>query len=826
MVKQLTVDPSVTRRPSRLALGEIPINQYQRTVGEEVKSGGWLSAQTALNIYRDMALIREFEGMLDAVKKLGAYEGAAYDHKGPAHLSIGQEAAAVGEAFSLGVEDHIYGSHRSHGEIIAKGMTAIRALDAAALEGIMRAYHGGAILAVTESLDPAGTTPERAVDFLLYGLLAEIFGREPGFNRGMGGSMHAFFTPFGIYPNNAIVGGSADIAAGAALFKRVMDGAGLVIANIGDASSACGPVWEALNFASMGQLTTLWPEKRRGGLPIIFAFMNNFYGMGGQPLGETMGFDRLARIGATGNPHNLHAETVDGNNPLAVADAIRRKREIIAAGRGPVLLDILTYRQSGHSPSDASSYRSRDEIEMWKKVDPLREYADGLLQAKLAGTADIAGLDAYAKAKVVKAFKLAIDPQRSPRIDAAAHPRRLARLMFAQAPQSPAVPLRPGDTLKPLEENSRWKALAAKQRAGLAGGKPLPESKAVSYRDALFEGIIAEFYRDARLIAYGEENRDWDGAFGVYRGMTESFPYHRLFNTPISEAAIIGSAVGYALEGGRALVELMYADFLGRAGDEIFNQLPKWQAMSGGDLPMPVVVRVSVGSKYGAQHSQDWSALVAHIPGLKVIYPATPYDAKGLITAALRGNDPVICFESQKTYGVTELFRPGGVPRESYEVPIGVPEVKRPGKDLTILSFGPALYTAVAAAEILKERFSLEAEVIDGRSLVPFDYEPVIASLAKTNRLLVTSDACERGSFLNTVAAYISQFAFNHLDAPVTMVGSRNWITPPAELEHSFFPQAAWLLDAIHASIMPLPGYTPQTDRSAAELGRQARAGV
>lgn len=125
MVKQLTVDPLVTRPPSRLALGEIPINQYQRTVGEEVKSGGWLSAETALNIYRDMALIREFEGMLDAVKKLGAYEGAAYDHKGPAHLSIGQEAAAVGEAFSLGVEDHIYGSHRSHGEIIAKGMTAI-----------------------------------------------------------------------------------------------------------------------------------------------------------------------------------------------------------------------------------------------------------------------------------------------------------------------------------------------------------------------------------------------------------------------------------------------------------------------------------------------------------------------------------------------------------------------------------------------------------------------------------------------------------------------------------------------------------------------------
>ncbi len=826
MVKQLTVDPSVMRRPSLLKLGEIPINQYRRTVGDEVKAGQWLSAEAARNIYLDMALIREFEGMLDAVKKLGTYEGMAYDHKGPAHLSIGQEAAAVGEAFSLGIEDHIYGSHRSHGEIIAKGMSAIRALDGARLERIMREYHGGATLAVTEALDPAGATFERAVDFLLYGLLAEIFGREPGFNRGMGGSMHAFFTPFGIYPNNAIVGGSGDIAAGAALFKRVMDGAGMVIANIGDASSACGPVWEALNFASMGQLTTLWPEKRRGGLPIIFAFMDNFYGMGGQPRGETMGFDQLSRIGAAVNPHNMHAETVDGNNPLAVADAIRRKRELIASGRGPVLLDILTYRQSGHSPSDASSYRSREEIELWKKADPLREYADGLLQAKLAGAADIEKLDAYAKAKVVKAFKLATDAARSPRIDAAAHPDRIAKLMFAQVPQSPAVPLRPGDALKPLEENSRWKALAAKQRAGLAGGTPLPESKAVSYRDALFEGIIAEFHRDARLIAYGEENRDWDGAFGVYRGMTESFPYHRFFNAPISEGAIIGSAVGYALEGGRALVELMYADFLGRAGDEIFNQLAKWQAMSGGDLPMPVVVRISVGSKYGAQHSQDWSALTTHMPGLKVVYPATPYDAKGLLIAALRGNDPVICFESQKTYGVTELFRAGGVPRESYEIPIGVPEVKRPGRDLTILSFGPTLYTAIETAETLKKRFSIEAEVIDGRSLVPFDYEPVIESLAKTNRLVITSDACERGSYINTIAAYISQFAFNHLDAPVAMVGSRNWITPPAELENSFFPQPSWLLDAIHASILPLPGYTPQTNRSAAELRRQARDGV
>ena len=149
------------------------------------------------------------------------------------------------------------------------------------------------------------------------------------------------------------------------------------------------------------------------------------------------------------------------------------------------------------------------------------------------------------------------------------------------------------------------------------------------------------------MVAYGEENRDWGGAFACYRGLTESLPYHRLFNSPISEAAIVGTACGYALEGGRALVELMYCDFMGRAGDEIFNQLAKWQSMSACILEMPVTLRVSVGSKYGAQHSQDWCALVNHIPGLKVVFPSTPYDAKGMLNTALAGSDPVIFLKAK-----------------------------------------------------------------------------------------------------------------------------------------------------------------------------------
>ena len=279
------------------------------------------------------------------------------------------------------------------------------------------------------------------------------------------------------------------------------------------------------------------------------------------------------------------------------------------------------------------------------------------------------------------------------------------------------------------------------------------------------------------------------------------------------------------MEGGRALVELMYCDFLGRAGDEIFNQLAKWQGMSGGEIQMPVVVRVSVGSKYGAQHSQDWSALVSHIPGLKVCFPVTPYDAKGLMASALSGNDPVIFFESQRVYGATEQFREE-VPPEYYKIPIGQPDIKRDGDDLTILTVGATLYKAVEAAKLLEADHGLSTEIIDARSLVPFDYSLVLDSVRKTGRILLAYDACERGSYLNTLAANIQQMAFDHLDAPVTIVGARNWITPSAEQEDLFFPPESWLLDAIHTHLLPLDGYTPSTDRSNSYMIRCNREGV
>jgi 2-oxoisovalerate dehydrogenase E1 component len=241
---------------------------------------------------------------------------------------------------------------------------------------------------------------------------------------------------------------------------------------------------------------------------------------------------------------------------------------------------------------------------------------------------------------------------------------------------------------------------------------------------------------------------------------------------------------------------------------------------------MPVVIRVSVGSKYGAQHSQDWTSLVAHIPGLKVVFPATPYDAKGLMNSALQGTDPVIFFESQRIYDIGEYFHEGGVPEDYYEIPLGKPDIKREGDDISILSVGATLYRATEAADMLKEKHGLNAEIIDARSLVPFNYDLVIESVRKTGRIVITGDATTRGSFLKEFAETITELAFDYLDAPPVVVGSRNWITPAHELEDYFFPQANWILDAIHQKILPLEGHEIKNDFGEDVLKQRNRKGI
>ncbi|MBE6708647.1 MAG: thiamine pyrophosphate-dependent dehydrogenase E1 component subunit alpha, partial [Ruminococcaceae bacterium] len=418
MPKSQYVDPGKVFAAGEIEFKNIPLCQYNKTLAQEKKL---YTKDDFLRIYRDMRIIREFETMLNEIKVKSEYNGVKYNNPGPAHLSIGQEASAVGQAYCLDINDFTFGSHRSHGEILAKGLSSINKLDDDELYDIMKEFLDGSILSVVEKKhEKKGDIRDLAIDFLLYGALAEIFARTTGFNRGLGGSMHAFFIPFGIFPNNAIVGGAAPVALGAALYKRANHKQGIVIANSGDGALGRGPVLESLNFSSMDQITKLWGMDGKysdGGMPILFNVFNNFYGMGGQTQGETMGFGVPARLGAGFNPDQMHAERVNGYDPLAVIDATTRKKELLTSGKGPALLEVTTYRVSGHSPSDSSTYRTQEEIDAWKDACPIAAYRAKMIKGKIATAEEFDAIEEDIIRRVTKICSMAIDDELSPRMD-------------------------------------------------------------------------------------------------------------------------------------------------------------------------------------------------------------------------------------------------------------------------------------------------------------------------------------------------------------------------------------------------------------------------
>ncbi len=806
------MEPGEIRKSGMLRYKDTPLLSYRKSFSEEKEEYG---EKALKEFYYDMVMIREFEQMFASIRKEGKYKDVIYEYTGPAHLYIGQESVAVGQAYHLGIDDFIFGTHRNHGEVIAKALRCIRLLPDIALQKIMAEVFDGEILKKLKRLVPEDVRTDiksLSEDFVLYLLISELFGKKTGSAKGLSNSMHLFFKPFGIYPNNAIVGASAPLAAGAALYKKVNNQDGIVIANLGDGALGCGPVFESMNFSAMDQYKKLWESK--GGLPILFFFSNNGYGMGGQTVGETMAYETLARVGVAVNPEQMHSERVDGFNPLAVADAMKRKIKTLTDGDGPAMLDVITYRFCAHSASDKNSYRSDEELKKWMTHDCIKEYRKKLVSYGITTDEETRNTRKEISERILRITRLACDESISPRMDLKKEKDAISKYIFSNERR---VEKQTNVSLSPREE------IRKKSRSGLVSGKMLPSNEAVTFSDALFESIIDKFRKDDTLVAYGQENRDWGGTFGVYQGLSEVLPYHRLFNAPISESIIVGSAAGYAMSGGRVIAELMYCDFMGRAGDELFNQLAKWQAMSAGILKMPAVIRMAVGSKYGAQHSQDLSAFVAHVPGLKLCFPSTPYDAKGLMNTALAFCDPVVFFESQRLYNDVEVFHEGGVPEGYYEIPFGKGDIKIEGNDVTILAVGGVLSRVVSAIRTLKEKYNVSGELFDPRTLVPFDYEGLIQSVRKTGRLILVSDACERGSYLHTIASKITYLLFDKLKHAPVVLGAKNWIVPCIELEHEYFPQPEEIV-AVAGEMMSLKGleYDEELERQGM-ISREAR---
>ena len=745
--------------PQEIDCGRIQAYRYQGTLASEISARTLASAE-AVALLEDMLIIREFEEMIVKLRS-GAYEPIrGYNYRGPTHVSAGQEGTAAGACAALRLADNITSTHRGHGESLAKGTGAIRQMS----EEQLRERAPRNPSARAEDL------VEAALEEHVYRTIAELFGKEDGYCRGRGGSMHIADFTVGHLGANAIVGGGVPIATGAALANRYLGREALVCCFAGDGAYANGVVLESLNFAAQAQFTNHLSRPGQGGLPIIFLICNNHYGMTHRTDAEVMGVHPLARRAAGFADNNMHAEVVNGMNVLAVRDAVRRAGSLCREGRGPVLLEADCYRYWGHSLSDPRhEYRTREEEAAWKAVDPIEGFKKELLAGGVLDAAGIAAVETRVAARNARAAQRA-----------AAAPDPAAR-----------------DVLTFMYTDTACETVPAEfARPELAG--PRPEIKRVNgeltYKDAIKEALAQEMARDRRVVLYGEDVADYGGAFKVTKGLLEAFGRDRVFNTPISEACICGTACGAAMNGLRPVVELMYFDFALMSSDQISNQAAKWHYMSGGQTEVPLVIRCSAGAGkgYGGQHSQTLESVFCHIPGLYVVYPATPFDAKGMLKAAIRNNNPVLFVESQALYGMK-----GPVPEGDYLVPLGVAEVRRRGADLTLVAWGPVVHDCLAAAEKLSAEQGVSAEVIDLRSLVPLDLETVLCSVRKTGRCVVASQAVHIGSYTGEIASTIQDVAFDYLDAPVKRVGARNGIAPQSHiLEAAFLPNANDILAA------------------------------
>jgi 2-oxoisovalerate dehydrogenase E1 component len=749
--------------PFEASCGSIVGFRYTGDLGSELESGS-IDVDEAVRLLDGMLAIRELEEMIVRLRSGGYDALPGYDYRGPTHVSIGQEATSIGASFALRPDDRITSSHRGHGDAIAKGFAAIHAMT----DDALRARTGSTATGHEALL-------EAALEEHVYRTIAELFGKEEGYCRGRGGGMHIGDFSTGHLGANAIVGGSVPIATGAAMALRYEASDAIVCCMAGDGAYANGVVLESLNWATQDQWTNHLAGDRPYGLPIVYLVQNNHYGMTHRTDEEVMGVRHLARRGAGFAEDNLHAEVVNGMDVLAVRDAVRRAAVRCRSGEGPVLVETSTYRYYGHSLSDPrNEYRTRDEEAAWRAVDPIERLKHQLLDTGSLDEATITAIETHARERNARAAvraASATDPD----------PADLLRYLYTDT-AADVVPEPPSTV-----------ALLA----------PVPVAKRtaegwISYRDALRDALAEEMVRDDRVICYGEDIADYGGAFKLTKGLLEAFGRRRVFNTPISEACICGTAVGAAIVGLRPVVELMYMDFALMSSDQIANQAAKWHYMSGAQVEVPLVIRASVGAGkgYGGQHSQSLESLFTHMPGLWVVYPATPADAKGLLKSAIRTNNPVLFVESQALYPVS-----GPVPEGDVLVPIGQARIARKGTDATIVAWGPAVPDALAAAEGLAAGHGLSVEVIDLRSLVPLDMDTVLASVRRTGRCVVASQAVLIGSFVNEVVARIQADAFDDLDGPVGRVGAANGISPQAEgLERAFLPTA----DDIAAAVLAL----------------------
>jgi 2-oxoisovalerate dehydrogenase E1 component len=583
--------------------------------------------------------------------------------------------------------------------------------------------------------DRYAKTPEAKQDHYNK-MMAEVLGKSGGYCKGKGGSMHIADVEHGNLGATGIVGGNIPVAVGAALSQKLQGTDRVVVCFFGDGASNEGTFHESLNMAAT------WD------LPVIFVCENNMYGMSVPWAKVTHLPDVASRACAYGIP----GEVVDGMDVLAVRGAVAKAVERARKGEGPTLIEAKTYRWYGHSHSDPRAYRTREEEAEWKKRDPITVMKENLETVKMLDEPEF------------ETMETAVDQKLDSAMD------------FSNASPEPKAEDVNTDVFAPSKFTQADFELDRKLRERIA--KEGASIRQITYAQALVEAMREEMTKDSKVFIMGEDVGLYGGAYGATRDLFNEFGQWRVLDTPISEATIGGAAVGAAMTGMRPVAEIMYVDFTPLAMDQIANQGAKNRYMFGGKTSVPMVIRTEggAGRAIAAHHSQSLESLWTHFPGIYVVMPSTPYDAKGLLKAAIIDDNPVMFIEHKMLYK-----EKGPVPEEEYIIPFGVADIKRPGKHVTLVTYSRMVLRALIAAEELAKE-GIDVEVVDLRTLNPLDINTIVNSVKKTGKLVCVSEAYENTSFINEVMAQVNERAFDWLDAPMIRVGAANVPVPRAEI--------------------------------------------
>lgn len=609
---------------------------------------------------------------------------------------IGQEAIAAGVVTALNADDYILPMHRNLGVFTGRGLD-------------------------------------------LLTLFRQLLGKDGGFTRGRDRTFH-----FGVLRHHIVgmishLGAMLPVADGLALAAQLKGTKQVVAAFIGDGATSEGDFHEAANLAAV------W------NLPVIIVIENNYYGLS-TPVSEQYACPDLADR-APG--YGMHGAIVDGNDYLAVYEAVRAAADRARRGDGPSLLEFKTFRMRGHEEASGTAYVPRELFDEWSRKDPVLRFEGFLIEQGLYTPESAKALRIELKREIDDLVDQALaspDPDSTPE-------RELADVYAPAAPVAPAA-----------ADNVR------------DGASAHPERR---YVDAISDGLREAMRRDPRVVLLGQDIAEYGGVFKVTEGFVDEFGKGRVRNTPIIESGAVGAALGLALEGFRPMVEMQFGDFISCAFNQIVNNVAKTKYRW--DAPVPLVIRAPSGGGTGAGpfHSQNVEAWFTHVAGLKVVAPATPHDAKGLLLAAFEDGNPVLYLEHKFLYRSAK----GPVPDGYFTVPIGRARIARTGRHATVITYGVGVVWALdAAAQLASDGY--DVEVVDLRSLLPWDRDMVAESVKKTNRVLVLHEAPLTGGFGGELASAIGEELFEWLDAPVMRLGGLDIPVPFSKaLEDLYMPK-------------------------------------